>query len=280
MQRIESRHNPRLRELARLIASSRERRKSRRCVLEGAHLIEVYCDRRGPPESLVVVDELAARPDLAALAARVPAARTLVVSRRLFAELASLPDEVGVLAVVPVPESNAAGGFANVEGDAASTVAATGADMCFLLLEEVQDPGNVGTLLRTAAAAGVDRVVLSPGCAFAWAPRALRAGQGAQFLTRIDEDADLPVWCARFGGRGGRIVATVARGGIAPWDADLRGSVAIAIGNEGSGLSPDLVGHAAVRVTMPLAPGSESLNAAAAAAVVLFERRRQLAQNR
>lgn len=270
MQRIESRHNPRLRELARLIASSRERRKSRRCVLEGAHLIEVYCDRRGPPESLVVVDELAARPDLAALAARVPAARTLVVSRRLFAELASLPDEVGVLAVVPVPEVVAADGLPN----------AAGTDACFLLLEEVQDPGNVGTLLRTAAAAGVDRVVLSPGCAFAWAPRALRAGQGAQFLTRIDEDADLPVWCARFGGRGGRIVATVARGGIAPWDADLRGSVAIAIGNEGSGLSPDLVGHAAVRVTMPLAPGSESLNAAAAAAVVLFERRRQLAQNR
>jgi TrmH family RNA methyltransferase len=260
MQRIESRHNARLRELARLIASSRERRKSRRCVLEGAHLIEVYCDRHGLPESMVVVDELAARPDLAALVARVPGARTLVVPRHLFAELASLPDDVGVLAVVPVPEP----------------VAATGTDACFVLLEAVQDPGNVGTLLRTAAAAGVDRVVLSPGCAFAWAPRALRAGQGAQFLTRIDEDADLPAWCARFGGRGGRIVATVARGGVAPWDADLRGQVAIAIGNEGSGLSPDLAARAAVRVTIPLAPGSESLNAAAAAAVVLFERRRQL----
>ncbi|HEX7329773.1 MAG TPA: RNA methyltransferase [Casimicrobiaceae bacterium] len=261
MQRIESRHNPRLRELARLIASSRERRKSRRCVLEGAHLVEVYCDRYGPPESMVVVGELAARPDLAALVARVPRARTLVVPRHLFAELASLPDDVGVLAVVPVPE----------------VIAAADSDACFLLLEEVQDPGNVGTLLRTAAAAGVDRVVLSSGCAFAWAPRALRAGQGAQFLTRIDEEADLPAWCDRFGARGGRIAATVARGGVAPWDADLSGRVAIAIGNEGSGLSPDLVARAAVRVTIPLAPGSESLNAAAAAAVVLFERRRQLA---
>jgi TrmH family RNA methyltransferase len=108
----------------------------------------------------------------------------------------------------------------------------------------------------------------------------LRAGQGAQFLTRIDEEADLPAWCDRFGGRGGRIVATVARGGVAPWVADLRGQVAIAIGNEGSGLSPDLVARATVRVTIPLAPGSESLNAAAAAAVVLFERRRQIARSR
>lgn len=260
MQRIESRHNPRLRELARLIASSRERRKSRRCVLEGAHLVEVYCERYGPPESMVVVDDLVARPDFASLVARVPAARTLVVPRRLFAELASLPDDVGVLAVVPVPEP----------------AAPAGSESCFLLLEEVQDPGNIGTLLRTAAAAGVDRVVLSPGCAFAWAPRALRAGQGAQFLTRIDEDAELSAWCDRFDARGWRLVATVARDGVAPWDADLRGRVAIAVGNEGSGLSADLVARSAVRVTIALAPGSESLNAAAAAAIVLFERRRQL----
>ncbi|MBS0327428.1 MAG: RNA methyltransferase [Proteobacteria bacterium] len=275
MQRIESRHNPRLRELARLIASSRERRKSRRCVLEGVHLVEVYCDRHGAPEVLVVVDEFASRPDVAALVARVPAVRTLAVSRRLFAEIASLPDEVGVLAVVPVPASGAAAEPAGQPRTGALQGEPV-AGSCCLLLEDVQDPGNVGTLLRTAAAAAVDRVVLSTGCAFAWAPRALRAGQGAQFLTRIDEGVDLLDWSARFAKRGGRIVATRASGGAAPWHADLGGNVAIAIGNEGSGLSAALVARADVHVTIPLAPGSESLNAAAAAAVVLFERRRQV----
>jgi TrmH family RNA methyltransferase len=272
VQRIESRHNPRLRELARLIASSRERRKSRRCVLEGAHLVEVYCDRCGPPETLVVVDEFASRPDVAALIARVPGARVLAVPRRLFAEIASLPDEVGVLAVVPVPDPVADPAAQRDAGGAVERAATA----CFLLLENVQDPGNVGTLLRSAAAAGVDRAVLSSGCAFAWAPRALRAGQGAQFLARIDEGVDLVAWSARFAGQGGRIVATQASGGAAPWDADLRGCVAIAIGNEGSGLSAELVTRAALRVTIPMAPGSESLNAAAAAAVILFERCRQL----
>lgn len=261
MQRIESRRNPRLRDLARLIASSRERRKARRCVLEGAHLIEVYCDRCGPPESVVVVEDLVARPDLAALLARMPDARTFAVTRALFAELATLPADVGILAVVLVPEPSAA-------------IAAAGE--CCLLLEDVQDPGNIGTLLRTAAAAGATGVVLSPGCAFAWAPKALRAGQGAQFLIHIDEHADLPRWSEHFAGAGGCVVAAVARGGLPPWQVDLRERVAIAIGNEGNGLSAALVARAAIRVTIPLAPGSESLNAAAAAAVILFERCRQL----
>jgi len=258
VQRIASRHNERLREVARLIASSRERRKSGRCVLEGEHLVRVYCERVGVPHALFVLDEASGDPEVQAIAAQVPPSRAALVSRALFSEIASMPPDVGVLAVVDAPQSTP------VEHPS----------YC-LLLEDVQDPGNVGTIIRTAAAAGVDQVLLSRGCAFAWSPKALRAGQGAHFLAAIAEDVDVVAWSRTFRDDGGRMVATVAANGTPLYDADLRGRVAIAIGSEGGGLSSALLALADVRVMIPMASGSESLNAAAAAAVVLFEGRRQ-----
>jgi len=207
-------------------------------VLEGVHLIAIYCERVGAPQTLVVLDEALARREITDLMARVPAARTLVVRRALFSELASLPADVSALAVVP----------------ALVTRVSEPGHFC-LLLEDVQDPGNVGTMIRTAAAAGVDQVVLSRDCAFAWAPKALRAGQGAHFLTAVIERVELRGWIDAFSAAGGR--------------------VAIAIGNEGSGLSPALQQACDARIAIPMASGSESLNAAAAAAVVLFEAVRQ-----
>ena len=159
MHRIASRHNERLRDVARLIASSRERRKSGRCVLEGAHLISVYCERAGTPEMLIVADDALTDAEIMQLVARMPPARTFTVSRTLFSEIATLPPDVGVLAVVTAPRT-----------------ARQPPGVFCLLLDGVQDPGNVGTMIRTAAAAGVDQVVLSPQCAFAWSPKALRAG--------------------------------------------------------------------------------------------------------
>ncbi|HEX6795542.1 MAG TPA: TrmH family RNA methyltransferase [Casimicrobiaceae bacterium] len=256
--RVESPHNPRLREVARLIASSRDRRKSGRCVLEGVHLIDVYRTRIGAPETVVVLDEVRERRDVADLVARVPPSRTLVVSRTLFAQLATLPADVAMLAVVPTP-----------------TPANRSPGRFCLLLEDVQDPGNVGTMIRTAAAAGADQVVLSPHSAFAWAPRSLRAGQGAHFLTTLVEAVDLHEWVTAFRDAGGRTFATVVSGAAPLYTADLRGRVAFVIGSEGSGVTGTLLDVVDERITIPMAPGSESLNAAAAAAVVLFEAVRQ-----
>jgi TrmH family RNA methyltransferase len=254
MQRVSSRHNPRLREAARLLASSRDRRKANRCVLEGEHLVAVYCERVGAPETLVVTEEALANASLAALVARVSAADVLVVPRAAFAELATLPAEIGVLAVVapPAPDPAPPGGFC-------------------LLLEDIQDPGNAGSMLRSAAAAGARQVYLSKGCAFAWAPRVLRAGQGAHFHLAIHEDVDLPAWARAYRKGGGHVAATVARGGEALFGAKLGRRVALAVGNEGAGLSPALLAEADVRVTIPMPGGVESLNAAAAAAVALFD---------
>jgi TrmH family RNA methyltransferase len=258
MQRVVSPGNPRLREVLRLLGSSRERRKRGRCVLEGVHLAAVYRERHGPPDTLVVTDEALAREDVRALLAHLPPAIVIAVPARLIAEHTSVPPEVGVLAVVAAPRGR-------VSPDARFV----------LMIEDVQDPGNIGSMIRTAAAAGVDHVLLSRDCAFAWSPKVLRAGQGAHFLTAVVEDVDLAAFVERFRASGGRAIATVARDGVEVYTASLGAPAAIAIGNEGAGLSDVLVACCDARVTIPMAGGSESLNAAAATAVVLFESVRQ-----
>ena len=257
MQRVTSRQNPRLREAAALVASARERRKSGKCVLEGEHVVTACAARHGAPETLIVTDAAMATPAVRNLTER-HAERTLVVSEALFAGIASLPASVGVLAIVMTPRP----------------ALAALADFC-LLLDGVQDPGNVGSMLRSAAAAGVAQVLLSKHCAFAWSPKVLRAGQGAHFCLDIHEDVDLPAWAQEYRASGAEVVATVAAGGTSVFAAPLAGRVALAIGNEGAGLSAELVAQATQRVTIPMPGGVESLNAAAAAAVCLFECVRQ-----
>ena len=264
MRRVTSPQNPRLSEARRLAQSSRDRRKTGRCVLEGEHLVAVYCERIGPPETLIVVEEALADPRVRALAEGVPAADALVVPRRLFEEIGTLPAEVGVLAIVRTPRP----------------ALPPPADFC-LLLEDIQDPGNVGAMLRTAAAAGVRQALLSRHCAFAWSPKVLRAGQGAHFLLTIVEDVDLEGWAASFRSRNGRVLALVARGGTDLYRTALRGRLALVVGNEGAGLSGRLLAAATDPVTIPMPGRTESLNAAAAAAVALFEcvRQRHLSQD-
>jgi TrmH family RNA methyltransferase len=257
VQRVTSRANPRLREAARLAASSRDRRKSGRCILEGEHVVAVYAERVGAPQSLIVTDAALTRSAVRALVDRF-SDRALVVAESLFDEIATLPPDVGLLAVIERPDPPPP----------------VQADFC-LLIDDVQDPGNVGSMLRTAAAAGAAHVLMSKHSAFAWSPKVLRAGQGAQFCVAIHEDVDLPAWATAHRAAGGEVVATVATGGATVYQTALLGRLAVAIGNEGSGLSPALLATATQRVTIPMHRGVESLNAAAAAAVVLFECVRQ-----
>jgi RNA methyltransferase, TrmH family len=260
VRRVTSRQNQRLREAARLLASARERRKAGRCVLEGEHSIAAFVAQRGAPDTLIVDETFLDRPGVRALA-DAGGERTITIPAALFAELATPPEGVGIVAVVDAPHP----------------APAPAADFC-LLIEDVQDPGNVGSMLRSAAAAGVAQAFLSRHCAFAWSPKVLRAAQGAHFHLDIFEDVDLHAWTAAFHAGGGRVVATAVRGGVDLFSAPLAGRIALAIGNEGAGLSPALAGAADVTVTIPMPGGVESLNAAAAAAVCLFECVRQRAR--
>ena len=145
-------------------------------------------------------------------------------------------------------------------------------DAC-IMLEDLQDPGNLGSILRSAAAAGVRHVLLSRNAVHAWSPRVLRAGMGAHFLLHIHEQVDLNAAARAFKGT---VIATTGNAPRSLYDVDLRGKVALMFGNEGGGLTPALKAAATMEVSIPMPGKTESLNVAAAAAVCLFERVRQL----
>jgi len=256
MQRIASRANALYRDLLRIGRSTRERRSAGRALIDGPHLISAWLDRRGPPAVVAVSASGLAKTEVKALLARCAASHQVLLEDRLFEQAAAVDTPVGIMALVDIP------GPSPDEGSVADS----------LFVDGIQDPGNLGGMLRSAAAAGVGIVRLSPGCVDAWSPRALRAGMGAQFGLVIREGVDLEAACRTFAGT---VVATTARDGESLFDTDLTGPIALLVGAEGRGLDPRLEAAARLRVTIPMAPGTESLNAAAAAAIVLFERVRQ-----
>jgi RNA methyltransferase, TrmH family len=140
---------------------------------------------------------------------------------------------------------------------------------------DLQDPGNVGAIVRVAEAAGATGVIAAAASANPWGWKALRGSMGSALRLPIMHGvaADTAVADAR--GRGCRVVAAVPRDGQSVFDADLTGPIAVLIGGEGRGLAPFLLDAADVRVTIPMQPPVESLNAAVTAAVILYEARRQ-----
>lgn len=141
-----------------------------------------------------------------------------------------------------------------------------------IVLESVQDPGNVGTVIRTAAAFGIDRVLLCPGCADVYNPKAVRATMGAVFRQCVEyielselKNLGVPLYGA-----------ALSDDALDVREAKLSDSAcAVAIGSEGRGLSKELLDMCDGRVIIPMSPGSESLNAAVAAAIIMWEMRRE-----
>lgn len=144
-----------------------------------------------------------------------------------------------------------------------------------LALDALQDPGNVGTIVRAAEAAGASGVATAPGTAEPYGPKALRASMGSAFRLPIVRRAKLEKLAEAARSKGVRIVATAAEGGVPYAEVDWREPAVVLIGNEGAGLSPAALALATESVSIPLAPPVESLNAALAAGVILFEAARQ-----
>jgi TrmH family RNA methyltransferase len=137
-----------------------------------------------------------------------------------------------------------------------------------VFLDAIQDAGNVGAILRSAAAFGVRHAVLGKGCADAWSPKVLRAGMGAHFSMALVQSADLAQAIAAFGGK---VACTVPRDGISIEQADLSGRVGWIFGAEGQGVSKTLAARVTLKVSIPMPGGAESLNVAAAAAICFYE---------
>jgi len=261
MRAIASRDNARYKALAKLVSSAKERRSAGLSVLEGTHLLAAYLDSGGKPEAVAASVTALDAPEVTALIARSSPAVVTVFAATLFDSLSSLESAPALIATVRTPKPRPV----PLDADLA------------IVLEDIQDPGNVGTLLRSAAAAGARHALLSSQCAFAWSPKVLRAAMGAHFAMNIVEAADVEAFVREYSGQS---VALVASGGRALYEIDLTGRCAFLVGNEGAGLTPKLAQAARVRATIPVAGRVESLNAAAAGAVALFEAVRQRRQAR
>lgn len=253
---IASRDNPLFKRLKKLAESARARREARMTLLDGEHLIEACLDAGTEPHTLVRAASAAEGP-VAVLAARCPHSRRVVLADALFAELSPVATPSGLLAEAAWLNPPAPGGTPLV-----------------VVLEDIQDPGNLGAMLRTAAAAGATRAVLSRGCHDPWSPKALRGGQGAQFVLPVETGVDLVDWLTRFDGVS-LALALGEDGGL--YAQRLTGPLAVVVGNEGAGLSTAVRAAARARVHIPMRGRVESLNAAAALAVAVFEAARQRA---
>jgi len=247
--------------------------------VEGPRLVEEAL-RSASPIRAVLFSESGERlrPRLAPYLDRaevaIPVLRT---TDRLFEGIADTEHPQGVAALV-TPRS--------FSFDDISRPAEHGAAPLIVVLAGVQDPGNVGTIIRTAAAFGATAAVTSPsgqsGTASPFSPKALRASAGAALHLPLLSGMALPILLAQFRASGIQSLASSSRESpqaeqplLPPWQVDWRRPVALLIGNEGSGLPEEVERSADACVRIPMASSVESLNAAAAAAVLFYEAARQ-----
>ncbi|HSS26952.1 MAG TPA: RNA methyltransferase [Usitatibacter sp.] len=256
MKAVSSRDNPGYKRMSRLHASGQARRAQGVSLLDGAHLVDAYLASGREIDEIAVNAAGLEDGEIARLVGRSGGARVMLLSDSLFKAISTVDSPTGIVAFVKTPE-------AVLPAPDASLV---------LALDDIQDPGNVGTLLRSAAAAGASHVVLSGGCAFAWSPKVLRAAMGAHFSLGIAEGIDLPAFAKGFRGT---TIALSGGAGRSLYDLDLAKPCAIFVGNEGAGLAAELEAACKVRARIPMPGRVESLNAGVAGSLALFECVRQ-----
>ena len=256
MSLLRSRDNPRVRRWHALAHDGRARRSERSALIEGSHLLAAYLDSGARPRAVLVSESGMSRADIAVLVQRSGIA-PVTLPDALFRWLADAATPAGLAAEIEIP---APAPLPFPHGDC-------------VLMEGIQDAGNVGAILRSAAAFGLRRAVLAQGCADPWSPKVLRAAMGGHFSLEVTGVEDLASVC---GGFGGTLVCTVVQGGSPLAELELRGDIGWIFGAEGQGVSTATAAMAKVRATIALAPGAESLNVAAAAAVCFYERARRL----
>lgn len=254
-QYIQSKDNPRIKQVRGLLEQASLRRKNQQTVLEGVHLLDAYQRCGLTPHYLCLTEASLLHPEVTALLGRWPELEVLVIATSLYQEMRTLGQGIDVMGVI----------------DYISPALPAHFLQDVLILENIQDAGNVGTLLRTAAAAGIQQVICTTGTASIWSPRVLRAGMGAQFSLSIYEHVALDtLWPSL----PTQIYATSSHANCSLYQLDLRQPHVWMMGNEGQGVSAVAMQHAQA-ISIPQPGGQESLNVAIAGAICLFEAVRQ-----
>jgi TrmH family RNA methyltransferase len=252
---ITSATNPRVKAI-RELHNRRGRQEQQAYLLEGIRLME---------EALAAGNaaRLTASPRGTALLERLQAMHPFPEEMSLPAMSAAAGTETpqGVLAVLPLPPIQ---------------LIPTGSALV-VVLDGMQDPGNLGAILRTALAAGAGAVITSPGCADVYAPKTVRAGMGAHFRLTVLPDVPWDEVRRLLAGR--QVLVALPEGGTPHDVVDWRGPTAVVIGGEAQGVGEEARGLATAEVSILMTSGVESLNAAVAAGVLLFEAYRQRLKN-
>lgn len=258
MKLITSSQNPVIKHLRKLADSASYRQENKQTILDGVHLCTSYLQADFQPVMCVVGRESKHNDKIQQIISRQELYHTefIEVPDSLFASFSVVDKSVGILFVVDTPELS----IGTLDSNA-------------LLIDSVQDPGNLGTMLRTAAAAGVKQAFLSSQSANAWSPKSLRAGMGAQFVMDVYQEVDL---FDLISSSKVPVFATSLEAKKTIYETDLNRDVAWLFGSEGSGVSSELIELCGKNtIIIPQSPGVESLNVASAAAVCLFEHVRQ-----
>lgn len=253
---ITSRQNQAVKDIRRL-----RRSKGDHAILEGPHLVAEAAAAGLPLETVLATPAWIASAEARSVLARLPRP-PLEVAPELLDDLADADSPRGALAVARLPR-------AGVEALPVRP------GRPYLYLDGLQDPGNLGALARVAEAAGAAGLALSPGSVHPNHPRALRASAGSLLRLPVAVAASPEVLDRHLAPAAPRWAALVPRNGEDLWRASLDGTLVLAVGAEGPGLSPALLDRATLRLTISMEPGVESLNATVAAALVLFEVRRR-----
>ena len=247
--RITSRSNPLLARLRKLASDGAASRRTGTVLLEGEHLCEAWCSRHGARVlHAIVTDDAWLEPRLRRLAES--ADETAIVSASPLARVATLESPPPIAFLVPLPPS------LEIDPDAPTVV-----------LDRVQDPGNVGSILRSAASFGFTQAIALAGTAALWSPKVVRAGMGAHFSLRLVDAAaprSLAALAVPLFGTSSHATAALA-------DAALPWPCAWVFGHEGQGLADDVAALCRAIVAIPQPGGGESLNVAAAAAVCMYD---------
>ena len=252
---ITSKDNPTIKTAHALLTGSRQRKKLGKTVIEGTHLLEAYLNAGLTPETVIVSDSGLQNSEIAALLDRLQGVKILTVSDSLYKDIRSLGESLPMMAVIAMPQPS----LPNV------------IDHDCLIINGVQDNGNLGTLLRTASAVGVKTVICTTGSASAWSPKTLRAGMGANFSLSIYENASIENVLVSVKVP---LFATSSHTDTIIYQSDLTQPLALVMGHEGQGVD-DAIMAQATPIALPQPNGQESLNVAIAGALCLYEVLRQ-----
>ncbi|MEB3328583.1 MAG: RNA methyltransferase [Candidatus Sericytochromatia bacterium] len=248
---LSSVQNPRVKQ-ARALAQRKHREAAGAFLIEGSKLLTEALTAGHVPAQVFGTQAWWAR------GVAVPRAERFLVPDAVLAAIATTETPDGVVAVAPLPRP---------------VPPAPRPDPLVLVAHGLQDPGNLGTMIRAADAAGADAVIVTPGTTDPWAPKVVRGSMGSCFHLPV-----LPLALGQLKATfpGIRLLAlTLATGASDLFEADLRGGVALLVGNEGRGLDAEALTLADAHVTIPIPGRAESLNAAMAATVCLYEAVRQ-----